>query len=95
MNANPIPRELRPFVDESGRIKQWPVRQKVQRMACDYLVTRLEAGREYSEREFNELMCDWHTFADWALLRRVLFDWRYIDRESDGTRYRLRARSAA
>ena len=92
MDRASLPRELRPFVNDDGRLTQWPVRQKVQRMACDYLVTRFEPGREYSEREFNQRLCDRHTFADWALLRRVLFDWRYIDRESDGTRYRLRAR---
>ena len=59
-------------------------------MAADYLATRFQAGREYSEREVNELLMDWHTFGDWALLRRVLFDWRYLDRESDGSRYWLR-----
>ena len=97
MQATTLPRELRPFMDENGRLKQWPTRQKVQRMAADYLAARFESGREYSEREVNALLCDWHTFSDWALLRRVMFDWRYLDRESDGSRYRLRpeARPAA
>jgi len=85
-----LPRELRPFVDDDGRLRQWPTRYKVQRMAADYLAARFEPGREYSEHEVNELLLDWHTFADWALLRRVLCDWRYMKREPDGTRYRLR-----
>ena len=59
-------------------------------MAAQYLVSRFEPGREYSEREVNELLLGWHTFGDWALLRRLLCDWRYMDRERDGTRYRLR-----
>ena len=58
-------------------------------MAAAYLATRFEPGREYSEREVNELLCEWHTFGDWALLRRVLCDWQYMMRESNGTRYRL------
>ena len=86
-----FPRELRPFVDEEGRITQWPARQKVQRQAIAYLASRFEGGREYREREVNELLCRWHTFGDWALLRRLLFDWGHVDREADGTRYRLRA----
>lgn len=90
MNRDSLPRELRPFVDEQGRLVQWPVRQKVQRMAAQYLVTRFEAGREYTEREVNELLLRWHTFGDWALLRRVLCDWRHMERERDGSRYRLR-----
>jgi hypothetical protein len=90
MDRSSLPRELRPFVNEDGRITQWPTRQKVQRMAIAYLATKFEPGREYSEREVNERLMDWHTFADWALLRRLLYDWSYMDRESNGTRYRLR-----
>jgi hypothetical protein len=84
------PRELRPFLDDEGRLKAWPSRQKVQRMAAVWLVQHFEAGHEYSEREVNELLNTWHTFEDWALLRRMLYDWRFLDREPDGSRYRLR-----
>lgn len=58
------------------------------------LARRFEPGREYSEKEVNALLQDGHTFADWALLRRVLFDWRFLDREPDGSRYRLRTDAA-
>jgi len=92
MERDALPRELRPFVDNEGRLIQWPARQKIQRQAIRYLATRFEEGREYHEREVNELLCNWHTFNDWALLRRLLFDWGYMDRERDGTRYRLRTR---
>ena len=90
MDRASLPRELRPFVDDDGRLTQWPTRQKVQRMAIAYLATKLDPGREYREREINEALVAWHTFGDWALLRRLLFDWCYMDRESDGSRYRLR-----
>ena len=90
MDRASFPRELRPFVDDDGRLTRWPVRQKVQRMAIAYLAAKFETGREYREREVNEVLVEWHTFGDWALLRRLLFDWCYMDRESDGTRYRLR-----
>ena len=90
MDPSALPRELRPFVDRDGRIRQWPVRQKVQRMVAVYLAARFEPGLEYTEREVNERLLEWHTFGDWALLRRVLCDWHYMDREPDGSRYRLR-----
>jgi len=93
MERSLLPRELRPFVDDDGRLRQWPARYKVQRMATDYLAARFQPGREYSEREMNERLLDLHTFGDWALLRRLLCDWRYMDREPDGTRYRLRPAS--
>jgi len=90
MDRASFPRELRPFVNDDGRLTRWPVRQKVQRMAIAYPASKLETGREYREREVNDVLVEWHTFGDWALLRRLLFDWCYMDRESDGTRYRLR-----
>jgi hypothetical protein len=91
MTGDPLPRELRPFLDADGRLVQWPARHKVQRMAVALLARRFESGREYSEPDVNGLVMDGHTFGDWALLRRCLVDWGFMTRESDGSRYRLRA----
>ena len=85
-----LPRELRPFVDDAGRLTRWPTKQKVQKQAIALLASRFEPGREYHEREVNELLRTWHAFEDWAILRRAMFDWRFLDREADGSRYRLR-----
>ena len=54
-----------------------------------YLAGKLESGREYSEREVNDILLDWHTFADPATLRRELYDYRFLDRSKDGRSYRL------
>jgi hypothetical protein len=89
MDKSLLPRELRPFLDDAGRLRQWPSRHKVQRMAAALLARRFEHGREYSEKDVNFIVMDGHTFADWALLRRRLVDWGYMTRESDGSRYRL------
>ena len=90
MDRESLPRELRPFMDEDGRLRQWPTKQKAQRMAAAILAGHFEPGRVYNERQVNELLLEWHTFGDWALLRRVLFDWGYLERKSDGSRYWLR-----
>ena len=95
MDRESLPRELRPFVDPDGRLRQWPTKQKTQRMAAAMLASRFEPGRVYNEREVNELLLEWHTFGDWALLRRVLFDWGHLDRESDGSRYWLHAETGS
>ncbi|MFN8587008.1 MAG: DUF2087 domain-containing protein [Candidatus Eisenbacteria bacterium] len=91
MDRAALPRELRPFVDERGVLFRWPSREKVQRMAIEHLASRFEPGREYTEQEVNFLLLEWHSFGDWALLRRLLFNWKHLDREPDGSRYRLRA----
>jgi hypothetical protein len=63
------------------------VKSRLQRAAALYLVTRFEFAAEYSERQVNAILEDWHTFRDPARLRRTLVDWGYLDRESDGSRY--------
>jgi hypothetical protein len=90
MHRDSLPRELRPFLDDAGRLARWPSRQKVQRAAIAHLAGKFAPGREYTESEVNFLLMDWHAFGDWALLRRLLCDWKFLQRESDGTRYRLR-----
>ena len=90
MERTATPPDLRPFLDDEGRLTQWPARQKIQRQAIGYLASRFEHGWEYDEKTVNEILCAGHTFGDWALLRRLLFNWGYMDREADGTRYRLR-----
>lgn len=84
-----LPAALRTFADRAGRLRQWPVKQRLQRLAVAYLATRFEAGRVYSERQVNLVLRDWHTFGDWALLRRMLYDWGYLDRDATGRRYWL------
>lgn len=90
MERASLPRELRPFVDDLGRLRQRPTKQKTQRMAIARLAERFEPGRVYNERQVNELLLECHTFGDWALLRRMLYDWGYLERERDGSRYWLR-----
>src|SRR5262245_23948308 len=94
MKRNELPRGLRPFLDEDGRLVQWPSRFKIQRMAAALLATRFEPGRNYVEKEVNAVLMQGHTFGDWALLRRVLCDWQFLDRESDCSRYWLRPEAA-
>lgn len=91
MDRSLLPRELRPFVDDDGRLCQWPSRQKVQRMAAVLLARRFEHDRTYTEPEVNFVLMDGHTFADWALLRRSLVDWRFLARDDNGRAYQLRA----
>lgn len=88
-----MPREARPFLDDDGRLIIWPAKHKTQRRVIDYLARKFEHGREYTEKEVNFVLMDWHKFGDWALLRRELFSQGYMNRERDGSRYRLHPES--
>jgi len=85
----PVARPLRlpRFLDQDGRLKQWPTRRRDQLDALERLAALFVPGRRYTEREVNRMLQAHHTFGDWALLRRALFDFRFVDRESDGSSY--------
>ncbi len=75
------------FLDKSGRLRQWPSKRSDQLSALAYLAGKFEPGQELSERSVNETLKLWHLFADWALLRRELYDEGYIARTPDGGTY--------
>ena len=64
-------------------------------MAAALLATRFQPGRDYAEKEVNAMLVEGHTFGDWALLRRILCDWEFLDRESDCSRYWVRSGAEA
>lgn len=83
------PEGLKGFLDKDCKLKSWPSRKHrdKQLLALEYLASKFETGKDYSEREINELLNRHHTFGDPALLRRELFMKKLLDRAPDGSRY--------
>jgi hypothetical protein len=79
--------ELKNYLDQEGRLTQWPSPRILQRVALDYLATKLEIGQVYSEKDINKLLNLWHTFGDPALLRRELYELGLLNRHKDGAEY--------
>ena len=67
---NEISRDLLPFLDKNGRLISLPAKHKKKLLALWYLSGNVEAGREYSEPEINDLLDEWTLFHDPATLRR-------------------------
>ncbi|MBL8118575.1 MAG: DUF2087 domain-containing protein [Anaerolineae bacterium] len=78
---------LKNHLDSEGRLQTWPSKRALQLVALQYLATRFEPGKIYTEREVNNLLNQWHTFTDPALLRRELFDSGLLNRQKDGAEY--------
>lgn len=83
---------LRNFLDEKKRLTGFPAKRKMKIYALFYLAEKFEAEKDYTEREVNDLLLSWHTFADPATLRRELYDYHFLDRSPDGRVYRLGAK---
>ena len=86
---------MRNFLDANGKLTAFPAKRKMKVYCLFYLAGKFEAGREYTEREVNELLLSWHTFADPATLRRELYDYGFLDRSRDGKVYRLAEKQPA
>ena len=80
---------LRNFLDAEGKLTAFPAKRKMKLFALLYLAQKIPADADFSEREINDILLDWHTFADPATLRRELYDYRFLDRSRDGKAYRL------
>lgn len=80
---------LRNFLNTDGKLVSFPAKRKMKLYSLLYLVQKIPADTDLSEREINDILLDWHTFADPATLRRELYDYRFLDRSRDGKTYRL------
>ncbi len=76
------------FLNDTDLVKQWPKKIADKKLVLAYLSTKFEFDRSYHEREVNEILKQWHTFGDWPLLRRELFEQGFLDRNRSGTDYR-------
>ena len=80
---------LKSFLDADGRLTAYPSKRKMKLYAMIYLSKFIEKNRVYSESEINELLKKLHTFGDPATLRRELYNHRFINRNANGSEYRL------
>ena len=89
------PLSLRRFLDTRSRVTTLPAKREDRAMVLGYLASKFEPGREYTEKEVNDIINRWHAYADHATLRRELFSNKLLGRTSDGARYWLVSESAA
>ena len=80
---------LQNFLNGDGKLTAFPAKRKMKLYCLFYLSQKFEAEKDYTEQEINNVLLDWHTFADPATLRRELYDYGFLDRSLDGKVYRL------
>lgn len=73
------------YIQFDGSLKMIPSQKKKIKIILNYIIAAFEFDTDYSEVEVNEILAKYNP--DSALLRRYLIDYRYLDRERDGSRY--------
>jgi hypothetical protein len=79
--------EIKTFLNSDAQITAWPAKHAKKAIVIEYLAGKLEEGKEYTEGEINEILNKFHTFGDPALLRRELYERRFLDRDTNGSKY--------
>ncbi len=68
---------------EDGCLTAFPAKHKKKLAALWYLAGKLEADRQYTEQEINDLLDEWTLFHDPATLRRELYNKQLLDRTAE------------
>ena len=66
----------------SGIITRWPKKQAERAQVFALLASKFEHGRIYREAEVNQILRAHHSFEDWALLRREMYEGGIFDRDA-------------
>jgi hypothetical protein len=82
-----VARALNHF-DTHGRMTRFPLQLSVRNIALLALWCRIPAKRDLTEKEVNDYIAQFHTFADNATLRRELVNTKLLWRTKDGRVYR-------
>ncbi len=79
--------EIKTILNSENQITIWPAKGSKKTAVIDYLATKFEEGKRYTELEVNEILNKLHTFNDPALLRRELYERGFLDRDTNGGKY--------
>lgn len=78
---------LKSIKNADGIITRWPKRKEEKEAVLKYISSKFETEKTYSEREVNEIINRWHSFGDYALVRREMYDHFLLNRTPDGKAY--------
>jgi len=78
---------IRGFLTADGKLISYPSKRKKKNAALLWLSYFFEEGKTYTEKEVNEILNSACTFKDPALLRRELYNLRFLERTKDCSEY--------
>lgn len=76
---------LKTFLDDEGKIKQFPRKEKSKIILLQYLSERFSEQRTYTEKELNQVIKE--VFDDYVTLRRYLIEYGLMARTHNGEKY--------
>ena len=78
---------LKTYMNTDGSLKQIPAREKKKIIILREIMKRFEPGREYTEKEVNQILKEIYA-EDFPSIRRALIEYGFMDRTDDCSAYR-------
>lgn len=75
------------YLDEHGCLKAYPSKRKYKNASLMYIASKIEADKQYKEKEICEIIDSYCCFQDSAWLRREMFGMGFLGRTYDGSNY--------
>ena len=75
------------YFDNTGLLKQYPAKKPVREIVLQRFADLFVYGRDYSEKEVNQIIREHIAFSDIELIRRELIEYAFLNRERNGSRY--------
>ncbi|WP_339249315.1 DUF2087 domain-containing protein [Sporosarcina sp. FSL W8-0480] len=68
-----------------GPLDTFPSKEKRKYIIAQEIIKRFEVGEVYLEKEINEILKE--VYPDFATIRRLIIDYRFMNRSDDGKEY--------
>lgn len=79
--------KLSRYYDSENKLTQYPSKRPMRIIALARIAEKFELERKYTEKEVNEIIKTSIAFSDVELIRREMFQYKFIGRLRDGSEY--------
>ena len=79
--------KMRRYYEGGGKLIQYPQKRPMRILALLKIAEQFEYGKQYTEKEVNEKIKESIAFNDVEMVRRELFEYKFLGRQRDGSSY--------
>lgn len=80
-------KKLDNYYDSNERLIQYPSKRPMRIIALIKIAEQIDANRKYAEKEINEIIRANIAFEDIELIRREMYQYKFLGRLRDGSEY--------
>lgn len=79
--------KLKRYYNDDGKLVQYPSKKPMRLIALMEIAGKLDFSRKYTEKEINGIIKSSIAFSDIELVRREMYQYKFIGRLRDGSEY--------